>query len=406
MAERKLLVGVLADSGESCDSLAALVAQTKLARQDALVEQYCTAEDDGPAQRLLKARPDIILVDMEKQSAAIQSLFTLRAILPEAWLLACGPSNDSLLIIEAMRAGARDFLPKPVLAPALAMAFERYLEERQRLVWHMKPRGKVYSITSAKGGMGSTSVAVNIAATLSHAPDRSIAVLDLAAPLGDAAGYLNIKPRFSVAEAIASAANLDSTLLETYMERVGNVSVLSGIGKLKVSPATVASLSRLIKAVVNFYTDVFIDCPSTPDSEFLQAVVDVSAAVLVVTTPELLAVSRTHRLLDLLEGWRCNGRLRVILNRYDHQNRLDAKVVERVLRRPFFWKLPNNYHAAVLAINQGKPVVELNHSSLTASYQGLTEELTGVAIPKQGRTILKLAPAKSPQIQSECAPSS
>ncbi len=404
MEMQKVFVGILGDSRESCNSLAARVEQTRLASQKIFIDQYCLAEDDGPTQRLLKARPEVVLVDLEKQRPAIQSLFTLHAVLPETWLLACGPSNDPQLIIEAMQAGAREFLPKPVLAPALVAAFGRCLSERQRLCSDVKPRGKVYCVTSAKGGTGATSVAINIAATLSHVPDRHIAVLDLTIPLGDAAGYLNLKPRFSVAEAVAAATKLDSALLETYMERAGNVSVLAGIGQLKASPATVGALSRLIKVVVSSYNDIVIDCPSTVGPEFLQAVIDASTAVLVVTTPELLAVSRTHRLLNLLESWRCGDRLRLILNREDRRSSLDAKAIERALGRALFWKLPNNYHAAAMAINQGKPIAELNHSGLAASYHGLTEQLTGVVLRKQRSMILRLTAAKSPRQSEACAP--
>ncbi len=395
----KLLVGVVAGSPESSNYLAALVEETQLVSQ-ILTEQYIAMEDGEPGQRLLQARPDIILVDMENQDAAIHSLSTLHAGLPGTWLLACGLPKDALLIIEAMQAGAREFLPTPVQATALSMAFGRYLDEKQPLHIKAGPKGKIYSITSAKGSMGATSVAVNLAATLSRAPGRRVALLDMTGSLGDIAGYLNLRPRFSFSRAIAFAASLDSALLEPYMEKAGGVSVLSGSGELKANAASLVALARLFKLITESYTDVFIDLPLTLDEQFLQKVIDASVAVLVVTTPELLAVRRTHQLLSLLASWRRNDRLRLILNRDGHQNCLEASGIAKALGYPIFWKLPNNYHAATLAICQGRPLVELDHSSLSMSYRKLTEELTGVAIPKQQRGLLKFARTKSPRVQT------
>ncbi len=397
---QKILVALMAGSSERCNSLAALVDETQLASPVALTESYCATEDDFPAQRILQAKPDIVLIDLEKSGAAVRSVAVLHSVLPQTWLFACGPSNCPQLIIEAMQAGARDYLPTPVAAPALATAFSRCIDERRRLRSDVKSRGRVYSITAAKGGTGATSVTVGIAATLSRAPDRRVAILDLTIPLGDAAGYLNLEPKFSLAGAMDSAASLDPASLATFMEKTGGLSVLSGPGRLKASPASVAALTKLISVAVASYTDIFIDVPSTLDPALSQVLFDASAAVLVVTTPELLAVARTHHLLNSLAGQRCGDRLRLILNRDDHRDDFDAKGISRVLGHSIYWKLPNDYRAATQAISQGKPIGDLINSVLAASYQGLTKELTGFVARKQRRRILKFAWAKSPRAQS------
>jgi pilus assembly protein CpaE len=390
MTTQKLSVGILATLPEVRDSLSSHVESTQLAILKAALDEYCAVEDDYPTQRFIEARPDIIFVDMSDQRAAIKALFTLHSVLPETWLFACGAPNDPQLIIETMQAGAREFLAKPVTARSIASAFTRYIDERDRLRTVSKPRGRIYSVTAAKGGAGATSVAVNLATTLARAPEMRVAILDLNSPVGDAASYLNLKPQFSLSDALASAARLDSLLLETFMTKAGKISLLPGPKHFKGSAVSPPSLAKLFRIATSSYSHVFVDLPSSLEQDLLQVTADTSEAILVVMTPELPAVWRTHRLLGLLASCGCGDRLRLILNRDNSRDEITDKEISRALHHPIFFRLPNNYSAAIQAINRGKPIVEVNHSSLAASYRQLTKELTGIALEKPRRGISKL----------------
>jgi pilus assembly protein CpaE len=389
MTTQKLAIGILAPTIEIRDSLAGYVEATQLASVKIVVEEYCTVEDDYSTQRFIEARPDIIFVDMQDQRAGIKSLFALHAVLPEAWLYACGAPNDSQLIIETMQAGAREYLPKPVNARGIAMAFSRFIDERDRQRTAAKTRGKIYTVTSAKGGAGATSVAVNLATTLASTSKTRVAIIDLNSPVGDAASYLNLKPQFSLSDALASAPRLDSILLETFMTKSGNVSLLPGPKQLK-SGASPAALAKLLRVVTGTYSNAFIDLPSSMEQEMLQIVTDASEAVLVVMTPELPAIWRTHRLISILAGSGCADRIRLILNRDNSRDEITEKEITRALNHPVYFRLPNNYAAAIQAINKGRPIVEVNHSSLATGYRQLMQELTGVAGAKQRRSFSKL----------------
>jgi Flp pilus assembly CpaE family ATPase len=96
-------------------------------------------------------------------------------------------------------------------------------------------------------------------------------------------------------------------------------------------------------------------------------------------TPELPAVWRTHRLVTMLASSGCGDRLRLVLNRDNSRDEITEKEITRALNYPIFFRLPNNYSAAIQAINKGKPIVDVNHSSLAASYRRLAQALTGVA---------------------------
>jgi pilus assembly protein CpaE len=284
-----------------------------------------------------------------------------------------------------MQAGAREFLPKPVLARSVAMAFSRHIDERDRLRSGSKVRGKIYSVTSAKGGAGATSVAVNLATTLANTQQTRVAILDMNSPVGDAASYLNLKPQFSISDALTAAPRLDPVLLETFMTKAGNVSLLPGPKQYKSSMVSAPALAKLLRVVSGAYTHTFIDLPSSLDQEIMQVTTDSSEAVLVIMTPELPAVWRTHRLLSLLASSGCGERLRLILNRDNSRDEITEREITRALNHPIFFRLPNNYGAAIHAINKGKPIAEVNHSSLAAGYRQLTQNLTGIAFQKNQR---------------------
>ncbi len=390
MTTPKISIGVLVPSTDIRDSLTAHIEATQLATVKAVIDEYCYVEDDYPTQRMIEARPDIVFVDMLDQRAAIKSIFTLHAVLPDTWLYACGATNDPQLIIETMQAGAREFLAKPISARTIAMAFGRYIDERDRLRSTSKSRGKIYSVTAAKGGAGATSVAVNIATTLAGTSDTRVAILDLNSPVGDSASYMNMKPQFSLSDALASAQRLDSILLETFMAKSGNVSLLPGPKQFKANAIAPPSLAKLLRIVTGSYPHVFIDLPSSLDQETLQTVTDASEAVLVVMTPELPAVWRTHRLISLLSGLGCADRLRLILNRNNSRDEITEREITKALNHPIYFRLPNNYAAAIQAVNKGKPIVEVNHSGLATGYRQLTQELTGVALQKPRRGFSKI----------------
>lgn len=391
MTSPKLSIGILAASSDVRDSLAAHVEATQMAAVKVVADQYCSVEDDRPTQMFLENPPDIILVDMRDERAAIASLFVLHNVLPEVRLFACSGTNDPQLIIETMHAGAREFLTKPVSARSLAMAIGRYLEEKERLSKETRTRGRIYSITSAKGGAGATSVAVNVATTLAELPDARVALIDLNSPVGDAASYLDMKPQFSVSDALAAAPKLDPVLLETFMTLGHNVAVLPGPKQLKPGPTPLApSLAKLLRVVSQTYTHTFIDLPASLDQELFQTATDGSEAVLVVMTPELPALWRTHRLILMLAGYGCGDKVKLILNRDNSREEIDEREIRKALNHPIYWRLPNNYNSAIQAINKGRPIVWVNHSGLASSYRKLAHDLTGIQTNKQRRGILKL----------------
>jgi len=345
------------------------------------VDQYCATEEDPPAQHFAAARPEIIFVDMQDQTAACGALAILRKVLPDARLYAHGVPNDPQLIIETMQAGAREFLAKPLSTPCVAMALGRYCDEKRRERGDMKCGGKIYSVISAKGGSGATSVAINMAATLAGIPEAHVAILDFSARTGDAASYLNLKPRFFLSDAIASASKLDSILLQTFMTKAGKLSLLAA-GQGKMAPDSDSALAKVLKVASGTYTHTIIDLASTMKEEVVQIASNASEAVLLVLTPEVPAVLHAAMILAFLKSCNCQERVRLILNRSDVRNQTAEREITRALNQEIYWRLPNDYEAVIQAINKGVPFVQQYRSNIAASYRRLVENLTGAVLPK------------------------
>jgi pilus assembly protein CpaE len=217
-------------------------------------------------------------------------------------------------------------------------------------------------------------------------PDTRVSLIDLNTPVGDVAAYLNIKTQFSVMDALGASPRLDPVLLDTFMSKAHGVSLLAGTKKFQAGPApTSASFAKLLRVLSQTFTHTFLDVPASLEPEQMQVITDAGESILVVLTPELPALWRTHRLVLYLSGTGCADRMRLVINRDSKQYELDQKEISRVLNYPIYWRLPNNCRVAIEAINTGKPIIFVNNSGLAKSYYRLAQDLTGVEVAAKKR---------------------
>lgn len=385
-----LKIGILAPSFEACQELAEQVEETKMGSVAIQAAEYCESRNDEAARKLLKADPDIVIVDLAQFDEAVASLKVLSAIIPTAWLFVTSESTDPEEIIEAMRAGAREFITKPVNAESLSQALDRFLSERKKRGAEVV-RGQLYCVTAAKGGSGATSVAINLVASLSALPGTRAALFDLNQPMGDAAAYLNLKPTYSIQDALAQADRLDPVLLQSLMTRTEGFGVLPGVPEyVPGHEPDPESLGRLIEVAAQTFTHSVIDLPSSLDEDALRVVTETADAVIVVLTPELPALWRTHRLLTFLEKTAGTDKIRLVVNRSAKGDLINEKEIRKVLEHGVYWSLPNDYGAAIGAINSGKPIGSVNHSQLSRSYRELAGSLSGIQTEEKKKGFLNI----------------
>src|SRR5437660_6024281 len=241
----ELSVVIVATDSEQRAVLQVLVDGTSVARTVHSSATFPMAGTDPVVRRVQSANPDVVLVDIgaENPTPAIRAIELLHQELPDCPVFAIGSMAQAQVIVNAMRAGAREFIERPTTTTDLLEAFVR-LATAQRKVHREGARGKVVTIVNAKGGIGATTIAVNLALALQSA-HGNVALVDLA-QLGHAALHMNLKPLFSVADAIRNLHRLDSSLLESFMTRhSGGLQLLAGANTpVSMEPST-AEFARL-----------------------------------------------------------------------------------------------------------------------------------------------------------------
>jgi pilus assembly protein CpaE len=378
---KKITVGIVATQKGITAALRAQINQTGMATVVA------EASDDKSAtewsiRKITDAEPQIIIVDISDSEAALQSLQHLHAAAPGARLLATSSNPDPQLMMELMRIGVREFLPSPVSDHALHQAFNRFIAERVRTSTHLKPaikRGKLYCIASAKHGSGATTVAINLAGNIAARSKQRTALIDLDRPLGDVAAYLNVKPNFTIVDALAAGSRLDPVLLESYMQPSHGFHILPGFPE-HAADATLSAdkLSHVLEVAQNSFEHMIVDLPTNLDADQVKVITRDSSTILVILTPELPAIWRTERLLTYLTKLDAADKVRIVLNRATRSDEINDAGIERLLRTSLFCKLPNEYAACIKAINSGTLLDSVNCRYLNKAISGLATEIAGL----------------------------
>ena len=235
-----------------------------------------------------------------------------------------------------------------------------------------------------KGGTGGTTVAINLATSVVATSDNPVAIVDLDSSKGDVAGYMNLRPEFSVSHAIAEVSRLDGVLLETYMCRSDGISLLPGLETIGEIP-DLDGVIQIMRLLAESYSYILVDLPRQLPRELLRSVSELSEAVIVVLTPELASLWHCGRLLRALEMWGVGEKVRLVLNRWDSRAEISSSQIEKALEHPVYWTLPNCYADFTNTVNSGKPLGSMSNSKLTLSARELTRRLTGISQPEKPR---------------------
>ena len=296
---------------------------------------------------------------------------------PNISVIATAATADSDLILRAMRAGVHEFLVSPPAAEELAGSVERLM---RRMVTEAV-RGELVSVYSAKGGLGCTSIAVNLAqAFASTRTNARVALADLVVAGGDVRVFLNLKPAYDLTHLVAKGKQVDGELLNSILSpHSGGVWVLPTSENPEpeelYDASTIGSILDLLRA--NFAVTV-CDCEHHLSERTLTAL-DVADRIVLVTelsVPSLRSMQRTLGLCRRLGYGEI--KLCVVVNRYQSADVLPLKDAESLLQWPICWTLPNDYRLSAASLTKGVPVaLEYPSSKLARSYRDLASKLFG-----------------------------
>jgi pilus assembly protein CpaE len=373
MAELSVVV-VAADS-EQRTILQVLVDGTSVARVVHVCGSYPVAAADPVVRRIQSGTPDVTLVDipMDHPAQALRSLELLRQEMPQTALFAIGSMSQPQVIVNAMRSGAREFIERPTTTTDLLEAFVR-LTAAQRSIKQTDVRGKLFTVVNAKGGNGATTIAVNLAMAL-QAAHGNTALIDIA-PLGHAALQMNLKPAFSLSDAVRNLHRLDSSLLEGFMTRNSDgLQVLAGANApLALEPST-SDFARLFDMLANHFRYVVVDASTRIDGA-TRLVCNLSETVLLVAHADVASLWSAARVQQFLTDIGGKERVRLVLNRFRKIPGFSESDAETAAGVKLLWKIPNQYFAVSAAIDRGVPLMHQNHTDLARAFIALAARLT------------------------------
>lgn len=329
---------------------------------------------------VLEHRPSILIIDISnKTELALDIISKISANHKTCKIVVTSSNYSTDAIIRAMRAGAREFLPKPFIKDEFLNALTKIKEQVGGLNSEDK-KCRVITTFSNKGGIGKTAVATNLALELANITKEKVALIDLNLQLGDITTFLDINPSFDISYVIQNLSRIDETFLLSTLEKYKDTSlyILADPPYLEqAEDITAEQISTLFEVLKQAFSYIVVDTSANFDGKTITAL-DNSDLILLITIVNLPAVRNCQRCLDLFErlGYE-KEKTKVILNRYMENDEIKAEDVEDVLGRKIYWKIPNNYFTIMSAINKGIPVSLVNSdSNISQSYRELAAMLS------------------------------
>jgi pilus assembly protein CpaE len=378
-----IAVALLTEDREQSVVLNSRVESTNLARTVLSHVGFPAGPGDTVLRQLLDQRAEVVLVNIDPQNPqrAIRTIELIHANIPGVTIFAIGEMNQPTNIVSAMRAGAREFLDHASSREALVEAFTRFSATLSR-AQRSASKARVLTFLNAKGGAGATTTAVNTAVALQETHGR-VVLVDFA-PIGHAALQLNLRPQFTIIDALQNLHRMDGSLLDGLMTPYRNgLHLLAGAQQPHNAVPTASELARLFDLLVNQYHFVVLDCSGRMDG-MMQMICDLSNAVLLVTQTDVVSLWSAGRIYAFLQEGAGRDRLRIVINRYKKIPGFSDEDVEKATNCKVLWKVPNNFQLVAPAIDKGSPVAAQGNHEIGRSYQGLAAALAGATATAEG----------------------
>jgi len=289
--------------------------------------------------------------------------------------------SDQAVLRRAIRIGAREFFNVPIEDEEIKLALEGFKGRKEKAEsTETFKDGKIINIIGSKGGVGTTTVAVNLAVSLAEKKSvQSVALIDMNLLFGDIPLFLEIEPKYNWSEITKNISRLDDTFLKNILSvDVSGVCVLPSPSYLsKQQMATPAIMERLLIVMRRMFDYVIVDGGQSLGDISLK-ILGLSDTVLLISILSLPCLSNTNKLLRTFHdlGFPPDENIRVIVNRYLKKSDISVKDAEISLEKEIFWTIPNDYQTTVTATNRGKALAQFApREEITKNFRNLAAEL-------------------------------
>ena len=327
-----------------------------------------------------QTNPDIGLVVIDTDpNKALALVSRLGAESPGCSVLVVSSSNDGDLIIQAMRAGVKEFLTKPVRIQDLMAAFGRISERGSGRGEGKALASQIIAVAGANGGVGTTSIAVNLACALAQDEQITAALVDLDLCLGDADVFLDTIPDYTLMDVAQNVTRLDYSLLKRSLTKHSSGLFLlpRPVQREDVSLISPEDLQRVLGLLKATFTHLVLDLSKSYSAIDLVAL-EMADHVLLITQLDLPCLRNVVRLMESfkeMEGM--TEKIKVIINRVGFdQSHITTKKAKDTIGHDFYWQLPNDHRTMVATRNDGVPLVEeAPKAAITQSIASLAKSL-------------------------------
>lgn len=329
-----------------------------------------------------QTNPDIGFVALDSNpDKALELIASMAKSSPDCTLLAVSSSTDGNLILRTMRAGAKEFLQQPLKPEDLAAALQRVSRQRFGATSSSGRGCLVLAVAGATGGVGTTSIAVNLGCSLAAEKSNSVVLVDLDLCLGDADVFLDTIPEYTLSDVSQNVSRLDLTLLKRSLTKHDSgLYLLPRPVQLEESRTiTTEELTRVIGLLKASFTHVIFDISKSYSALDMLALTEADE-VLLVTQLDLPCLRNVVRLMmGFKENTRLADKIKVVVNRVGHESgQISLRKAQETIGREIYWQVPNEYRVMIEVRNNGVPLVQqAPKATITQSINQLGDALCG-----------------------------
>jgi pilus assembly protein CpaE len=377
-----LTAAVAASTPESSGYLRACLQQTGFIQA---VSEWSISSEQYPAPG--ESVPDLVLLELSANAEVCFAFSAhLRRLRPSVCTMVCSAKEPRPeVLIEAMRNGVREFLGQPVDPQVLQGAIERLIQERG--AGDGQPEEKLVVVMGSKGGVGTTTITVNLGAQIAQLSKKRVLLLDFGRPVGHASLMLDLQPRFSVVDAVENLQRLDAHFLAGLLTRHDSgLEVLAGTSNAEVWPKLSSrALSRILNVAQGSVDFVLMDLGSVYPWEWNLALKS-ARMVMVVTESNVPGLWTLEKRLSALSSTGIDSqRFRVIVNRWHKTDEETLKSVEKRIKCSVYARLPNDFRQVSESVNRGTPLSRNHNDPLTTKYRQIAAEIAGVPMETKAK---------------------
>ena len=331
---------------------------------------------------VMQTQPDIALVAIDTDPTKGLSLIAkINQDLPNCHVLVLSSSTEGSLILQAMRNGAKEFLNQPLKLEDFLAALDRIQQVHggRGSDGQQVRSSQAIAIAGVSGGVGCTSLAVNLACVLAQDEKNSVVVIDLDFALGDTDVWLDIIPDYTIQDVAENITRLDYSLLKRSLTK-HNCGVfllprpMQLEAGLKITPDNLRRVVALLKAT---FTHLVLDCSKSYTPLDLAAL-EVADHVLLITQLDLPCLRNVVRLMQAFQQQETLAqKVKIVVNRIGLEDtQISLSKALETIGREVFWQVPNDYATMVEARNNGVPLItQAPRAKITRSLQQMAATL-------------------------------